>query len=346
MNELEIILNSRILETQYDIEVYVDSVINDILDDLDRFRRIGLTSTPAFIKQNPQEILQFIRSEINPLQLDIEERLRAMVTYISRNFGVTMNNIISFDGAVDGFESVMMSEARLMKLISGKMYNGIKFGDFINRILDTYIISNIESNIRLYSLDSAAVISQLRANLVGAIPTELAMVAHGYGANTQNLIYGEIYAANMHLVQKVRWNSVMELGNKKSGRGTCIRCAALDGQIFEKGNHPECPLHPRCRCWLTPVVDRDFVDRAIAEQEIYDRYRDPSVLKFNRGSKGVSIRHDFGAGSFSEYFAGMSSTAQMNMLGPRRYDLWKSGKVGFSDFVDRATGELVLIRDL
>lgn len=39
------------------------------------------------------------------------------------------------------------------------------------------------------------------------------------------------------------------------GDRTCEDCEALNGQIFEIGNHPDIPLHPMCRCTLTPLVE-------------------------------------------------------------------------------------------
>jgi len=36
---------------------------------------------------------------------------------------------------------------------------------------------------------------------------------------------------------------------------TCPECEALNGQIFEIYNHPEIPLHPNCRCTLSPISE-------------------------------------------------------------------------------------------
>ena len=36
---------------------------------------------------------------------------------------------------------------------------------------------------------------------------------------------------------------------------TCPECESLNGQIFEINKHPDIPLHPMCRCTLTPVVE-------------------------------------------------------------------------------------------
>ncbi len=52
-------------------------------------------------------------------------------------------------------------------------------------------------------------------------------------------------------------------------------------------------------------------------------------------------------GDFPDFFKEQSAEFQKNLLGPKRYELWKEGKVtGFRDFVDQKTGKLVLIKDL
>ena len=35
----------------------------------------------------------------------------------------------------------------------------------------------------------------------------------------------------------------------------CDDCSDLDGQVFDIDDHPDCPLHPNCRCVLIPHIE-------------------------------------------------------------------------------------------
>lgn len=48
-------------------------------------------------------------------------------------------------------------------------------------------------------------------------------------------------------IKQVSW--VASFGDR-----TCPSCEALNGQIYEINKHPDIPLHPMCRCTLSPVV--------------------------------------------------------------------------------------------
>lgn len=53
------------------------------------------------------------------------------------------------------------------------------------------------------------------------------------------------------------------------GPNTCERCASLHGAIFKKGEGPQPPLHPHCRCqrkfhhqaWIEPLGGTGELER-------------------------------------------------------------------------------------
>jgi SPP1 gp7 family putative phage head morphogenesis protein len=53
-------------------------------------------------------------------------------------------------------------------------------------------------------------------------------------------------------VKKLEWLTVMDF---KDAMNPCEACEELDGKIFALDEVPPCPLHPRCRCTLLPVVE-------------------------------------------------------------------------------------------
>ena len=62
--------------------------------------------------------------------------------------------------------------------------------------------------------------------------------------------------ANAGAEEYFKQNGINKVGWVASyGDRTCPDCEALNGQIFNIGEHPSIPLHPLCRCTLKPIVE-------------------------------------------------------------------------------------------
>jgi len=62
--------------------------------------------------------------------------------------------------------------------------------------------------------------------------------------------------ANKGAIEYYKKNKIKQIKWVASfGERTCEQCEALDGIIYEIGAQPEIPLHPMCRCTLSPVVE-------------------------------------------------------------------------------------------
>lgn len=61
------------------------------------------------------------------------------------------------------------------------------------------------------------------------------------------------------VVQFVRWTATMD-------ERTCPICGVLHGKTYQLNSAPRIPAHPRCRCWLRPVVDSNYL-RWVFEME-------------------------------------------------------------------------------
>jgi len=145
-----------------------------------------------------------------------------------------------------------------------------------------------------------------------------------------------VYEANDDLVKGWRWSSVLEPGYSKSGRGTCLRCASLDGQVFELGRGPNIPLHARCRCVAIPVtktwrelgIDRDEIEQAVRPYTIRP---DQNI---DAGGMRTIIESGRHQGDYGTWWAKQDRAFRVNAVGPGRFELLESGKVSFGDLVD------------
>lgn len=109
---------------------------------------------------------------------------------------------------------------------------------------------------------SKRVISDVEKALIqGASPEKLARgIKNDYGVTayeSKRLMNTEVAKSVMYaqddvyqesgVVQEVLWDATLE-------DSTCEDCADLDGQTFDKHDHPDCPYHPNCRCCIIPIV--------------------------------------------------------------------------------------------
>ena len=81
----------------------------------------------------------------------------------------------------------------------------------------------------------------------------------------------EILWEKSEVVEGKRWNTAND-------ELVCPICGPLDGQEVKigatfKGDIDNPPAHPRCRCWITPVVIGEIKTKAEAEREAEDNAR-------------------------------------------------------------------------
>ena len=156
-----------------------------------------------------------------------------------------------------------------------------------------------------------------------------------------------VYEANSDIVQGWQWCATLEPGYKQTGRGTCLRCAALDGQVFKLRQGPPCPLHARCRCVRSPKL-KTWRDLGMDFDEIQDFTRPYTVRpdeNIDEGGRRAILEAGFHQGSYGIWLAGQNEAMQREIMGPERFALYASGRVRFEDFVDTA-GRLIPLEAL
>lgn len=161
-----------------------------------------------------------------------------------------------------------------------------------------------------------------------------------------------VYDQNKNILGWVEWCAVLEASYKQTGRGTCLRCASLDGTRYRlEEKRPDCPLHPRCRCLWKPIVD--WKRLGIPDLELEKAVR-PYAIHENKnidaGGKRKILEVDMHKGDWASWASGRDIQFQVNALGPQRYALWRDSGLSFEDFTDRMvnrqTGELYTVQQL
>lgn len=117
---------------------------------------------------------------------------------------------------------------------------------------------------------------------------------------------------------------------------TCLTCAPLDGKVYQVGKGPHPPFHPRCRCVRVgderKPGERPFVDD---ERSVKDIPKDERAGKIGQTTL-----------KYKAWFESLSEESQRNVLGPARFELWKSGQFELNEFSAGDAGKILNLKEL
>jgi len=130
------------------------------------------------------------------------------------------------------------------------------------------------------------------------------------------------YEANDDVIDGYTWDATLD-------ERVCARCGALHGTFYPTGsNPPGPPLHPNCRCVLVPHL----VDDPAPDAEEYKRAR--PLNKTGVRAKASRVQKIPADTKFESWLRKQPSEATQNVTGSQiKDDLWRSGKVPFTDLV-------------
>lgn len=174
--------------------------------------------------------------------------------------------------------------------------------------------------------DVSGIRETYRGRFTAIARTEVQRVANAAAADT--------YRANRDIVSGVQYLATLD-------SRTCLVCAPLHNQIIPlnpDGSLPVLipgtpyhmpPVHPRCRCFLAPVV------KPLTELGI--DLRSASARDRLDGKKAINM-------DFDQWLKRQGAGVQNDILGPKRADLWRSGAVELEQFSD--AGKVLSLGDL
>lgn len=114
--------------------------------------------------------------------------------------------------------------------------------------------------------------------------------------------------------------------------GTCPRCSALDGNVYDVGKGPAIPIHPGCRCSPTPVL-KSWDELGIPLKEI------PAAT---RASADGELPETV---TYADWLADQDEETQQDVLGVTRAKLFRSGELELKQF-SNDRGQLLTLDQL
>jgi SPP1 gp7 family putative phage head morphogenesis protein len=262
------------------------------------------------------------------------------------------NDILSFNGRLSetiGFNFVQVSAAQLESMILGTPVGGHLLNDWVQQTFQHNLIDDIKLDIMTGYLQGEGFPAMVERIEDGFDITkrDAITLTRTYVADVNNKAAEQVYKANTDIVKGEEWCATLEVSTK-SGCGVCLRCAALDGKTWPIGEpHIRPPLHPRCRCFCL-CKTKSYKELGLNIPELEDAarpYTEREGIPINVGLTRQIVDVGQFQGKFEDFLKTRGEKYQLNMLGKNRFDLYTSGKVEFSDFVNE-NGDLVLLKDL
>ena len=248
--------------------------------------------------------------------------------------------IVSLDGHVPKFNHVELTPGQMQQFFLDTPLGGGTLTTWVDRSFDAAVTAGMREELNTGVLQGEGypkLIKRFQDGFQQLSRREAVTLTRTY-VQTANVAASQaVYAANRDIVQKWRWCATMENGYSKSGHGTCLVCAALDGQEFKLNDGPEIPRHPNCRCVALPVMVF-WRDLGIPLDEMEDAVRPYTIRPdqaVDTGGKRTIQEVGFHHGDYASWFAKQSEKHQLEALGPKRFELYKAGKIEFKDLIDK-----------
>jgi hypothetical protein len=257
---------------------------------------------------------------------------------------------MSLGGRVQGFNNVALSPEQFRSFFQTTELGGATLNQWVNRAFDATVRQGILEDLNAGVLQGKGypgLVDNIMGHMEGFTRKEAVTLARTYVQQANVTANDAVMAANRDIIKKWKWSAVLENSNLQTGTGTCIRCSVLDGQEFEFGEGPPMILHPRCRCVKLPVlVSYRELGLDIDElEEVARPWTERPDIPIGEGGRNIT---GFGThkGEYATWFESRGEKFQKNVVGPKRYELIKSGKVKFKDLVDPNTGRLYRLDEL
>lgn len=238
------------------------------------------------------------------------------------------------------FQQTPMGSADISKLVGTVLQDGIT----------GHVLAALETG-ALQGLGTAAAVRSVLGTALDAgfevSKRDAITLARTYIQTANVNAMMEVYRANSDIVEQWQWCATLERAYASTGRGTCLRCAALDGKKFKLGAGPPIPLHPRCRCAAIPVLV-SWRSLGIDLDEIEDVARPYMVAEdknIDAGGRRKTLSVGFHSGDYASWLAQQSESVQMATMGPSRFALYKAGRISLGQMVN-ARGDIVRLEHL
>lgn len=314
----------------------------------------GLAVIPPWTRERLEAVGRYLDEALAVTGKDVTALIASASTLAAGESLAECNDMLSLGGRALHVHLVDMAPEQLQAWFSLTPLGGRALSGWVEGAFAVGVRSALLTSLQAGGLQGKGTAGLVRDALAaaweqGAAITrrEAISVARTYTQTANVNAMTTVYEANDDIVEGWQWCATLEPGYKQTGRGTCLRCAALDGQVFKLRQGPPCPLHARCRCFRLPRL-RTWRALGMDFEEMESAIRPYTVRpdeNIDEGGRRSILEVGFHQGSYGTWLAGQSEAMKRSIMGPERFALYASGRVRFEDFVD-ASGRLIPLEGL
>lgn len=303
----------------------------------------GLVAITAWTHDRLETVGRYLDDMLAATRKDVAGMIAHASALAAENSLGEYNDMLSLGGRASRVGHVDMSPAQIRAWFEVTPLGGQALASWVDGAFSAGVRSSILTTLQSGGLQGKGTPGMVRDALLAAWDQGEALtrrdaitVARTYTQTANVNAMTSVYEANSDIVDGWQWCATLEPGYKQTGRGTCLCCAALDGQVFKLHQGPPCPLHARCRCVRLPKLKtwRDLgmdFDEVEAVTRPYTVRPDKNI---DQGGRRAILEVGFHQGSYGTWLAKQSKAMQRDIMGPERFALYASGRVHLEDFVD------------
>lgn len=272
---LDIYWLARQIAWRYKLDAYDDEVLATIQKTVTKARREILGRFEAQLLRTDwtatraEEVLYALDDLTAGLRQSMADQLGDAAGFAGQYSLAEHSSILSVGGAALAVSSVEVSADQLRQMFVDTPLGGKTLAGWVDSAFDATVRAGIREELNAGVLQGEGYPKLVKRLTQGfeALSREQAVTLTRTYVQSANVAAAEaVYKRNADVVSRVKWRSVLEPGYKKTGRGTCLRCASLDSKewALNDESRPDCPLHPRCLTGETPVFAPDKIAAFVA----------------------------------------------------------------------------------
>ena len=258
-----------------------------------------------------------LSSEIRHITSELSDQLNGQLKLDFKDLAeeetLFVRNAMRKVGVMADFD--LPAPAKIWSAASFGVYAGYRTKEAYESYLDTFgdnVFKTWDSNVRAGYL-AGLTAKQINRNVLGSVkdiePGQMQALRKSLEMNTRTMV---THLAETARTETYKKNSGLFSGYRYVGTldsRTCLVCGSLDGKIFEGSdppNEPALPQHPNCRClWLPEIKGMDGFD-------------DDDTRASANGPVPANM-------SYEEWLKTQPDDVVKDILGPTRFNLYKSG---------------------
>lgn len=302
-------------------QVYID-ILNDINTKILNYDDLTIININKIIREIKDIFAPELTLKSDFLQLGLNE-----AKYTQNKF----NSIVG----IDLFKK-LPTESVIKKIVNAPVYEGLTLKETFDK-LDFNILYDMQSQIRLALLTGESIQqTKARFNTLfnGKIDANISTIVRTMTQTVVNQARAEFYKENEDIIKGYEHHSTLDLR-------TTAECGLRDGKQWDadfkpiKGNNfvfKWSPLHYNCRSIILPIT-KSYRELGFDIDEI---------PKGTRASMDGQVPEST---NFIDWIEKKSPEQQKQWFGVGKYELYKEGKITFSDLINQR-GRPVTLKEL